>query len=427
MRTSCKLNPTNIYETAYFETMLKKLAHSIYHIMYRVYAGLKYLLCLFLQALPISSIIIGPPKGYHLTAKDYCDQHQNQGSVSYTPCHPTTDILRRLPGTIHEKVHWKFLKSLKHTAPGTFCLTIPNGRVLGHSGTVITDDDKMLFDVSYQFGIGRNQEQVSKHQVFQYLKLPRCRRTSDTCAVLATDGGHGYFHWLTDALPRLHILEQSRTQGLEGIDRFLINGGMPVISESLECLGISSDKLLFTDAKFHYEVKTLLAPSLSSISGNVPTWACHFLRDTFLKQRADVTPMPHLYISRSKANYRNVINEDSVRSCLSEYGFTPVNLEDYDFKTQIAILSQAEFVVAPHGAGLTNLIWCNPNTKVLEFFSPSYVNVCFWAIANQLELQYCYLIGEGERPPEYQDRHNVHENILISTDKLERSLDLLMS
>ncbi|HEX2092487.1 MAG TPA: hypothetical protein VHG28_08810 [Longimicrobiaceae bacterium] len=34
----------------------------------------------------------------------------------------------------------------------------------------------------------------------------------------------------------------------------------------------------------------------------------------------------------------------------------------------------------------------------LELFSPSYVNVCYWALANQVDLEYFYLVREDGGP-----------------------------
>ena len=73
-----------------------------------------------------------------------------------------------------------------------------------------------------------------------------------------------------------------------------------------------------------------------------------------------------------------------------------IELEELSLSAQIALFAGAEAVVAPHGAGLTNLIWCAPQTKVLEIFSPLYVNLCYWAIASVVDADYYYLLGSGE-------------------------------
>jgi capsular polysaccharide biosynthesis protein len=55
-------------------------------------------------------------------------------------------------------------------------------------------------------------------------------------------------------------------------------------------------------------------------------------------------------------------------------------------------------VVGAHGAGLANLLFCTPGTKVLELFAPRCVNLCYWVISNHAGLNYHYLLGEGPWP-----------------------------
>jgi hypothetical protein len=59
---------------------------------------------------------------------------------------------------------------------------------------------------------------------------------------------------------------------------------------------------------------------------------------------------------------------------------------------------------------------------VLEFFSPAYVNVCYWALSCQVRAEYRYLVGEGEAPPAFVDPHLGHADILLDPDKLSRAL-----
>ncbi|MDT9338046.1 glycosyltransferase 61 family protein, partial [Trichodesmium erythraeum 21-75] len=42
---------------------------------------------------------------------------------------------------------------------------------------------------------------------------------------------------------------------------------------------------------------------------------------------------------------------------------------------------------APHGAGLTNIVFCNPGTKVVELFS-SHVKPYYWSLCNCCNLEY---------------------------------------
>jgi capsular polysaccharide biosynthesis protein len=364
------------------------------------------------KSLPLLSKYINLPKGYYASSVEYWQlcQTENLNDVTYTKFLAESISHRTPPKSISGETHWKFNGRYLHSNPETFVISIANGRVLGNAGTVITHDDKLLCDVS---GI-----QSSEHHIFPYLNLPKCEQLSETVAVLATGAGGKYFHWLLDALPRLEILKKTLPNGLDGIDKYIVNRGISAIPESLENLGVPSNKLLFCDSNFHIQPTSLVIPSLPGSIGDPPAWVCKFLRENFLGKKADANTPRKLYISRNKAEYRRVKNEENVVKCLSNYGFTAVYLEEYSFAMQVALLSNAEFIVAPHGAGLSNLVWCTPGTKVLEIFSPNYVNVCFWAISNQVGLEYFYLIGDGKKPVDYFDPHLIHDDINVPIDEL---------
>lgn len=51
------------------------------------------------------------------------------------------------------------------------------------------------------------------------------------------------------------------------------------------------------------------------------------------------------------------------------------------------LFANAKIVIAPHGAGLTNLIFCKPGTKVLEIFQ-SHEDDTYCYLAQVLGLDY---------------------------------------
>jgi capsular polysaccharide biosynthesis protein len=379
--------------------------------------------------IPGNSVYIGSVKGYYQFSKEYWQFCKDSKShdVDYRPFLPVSLTENKPPHTIYNTVHWRFNlwlsgESYLYDNPETFVVFIPNGKVVGIMGTIVTHDNKLLLDVSLQFGVGRDASKIKSHLAYNYLRIAQWQLIPETAAILATSGAEGYYHWLTDALPRLEILRKVLQSEITVIDRYIVNTGIPIVTESLELLGIPHNKLIFIDPTKHFQVKNLVVPSLPGSTGTPPPWIYTFLRESFLQYKADIPPISKLYVSRSKARYRNVTNEEDVLAYLTEIGFVPVWLEDYDFVTQIALFSNAEFIVAPHGAGLTNLIWCQPGAKLLEVFSPNYVNTCYWAMASQIGVEYHYLIGGGDKPIEHYDPHLVEDNITIMIEELIESL-----
>ena len=89
---------------------------------------------------------------------------------------------------------------------------------------------------------------------------------------------------------------------------------------------------------------------------------------------------------------------------LHKFGFQSVVLESLPISKQIDLLAKAEVVISPHGAGLTNIIFCSPGTKIIEIFSPIYVIRTYWVICNHCQLDYYYMLGESNfNDP--KDRH----------------------
>jgi capsular polysaccharide biosynthesis protein len=120
------------------------------------------------------------------------------------------------------------------------------------------------------------------------------------------------------------------------------------------------------------------------------------------------------------------VNEEEIWPLFSRRGFLRVTLEKMSLVDQIALFSQAEAVVAPHGAGLTNLVWSAPRTKVLEIFSPLYVNLCYWAIATPIHADYYYLLGAAEGlVSNVNDARFFLENISVDPIALEEALDAM--
>jgi capsular polysaccharide biosynthesis protein len=63
-------------------------------------------------------------------------------------------------------------------------------------------------------------------------------------------------------------------------------------------------------------------------------------------------------------------------------------LEEMTWSDQIVAFCSAREIVAPHGAGLANLVFCERGTRVVELFNSEYVNPCFWRLAAVRGLDY---------------------------------------
>ena len=73
-----------------------------------------------------------------------------------------------------------------------------------------------------------------------------------------------------------------------------------------------------------------------------------------------------VYVSRSDAKQRRVVNEDGVRQLLEKHGFVTITPSNLTVLEQFQLFRDAEIIVGPHGAGLTNILATRRGSKVIE-------------------------------------------------------------
>jgi capsular polysaccharide biosynthesis protein len=165
-------------------------------------------------------------------------------------------------------------------------------------------------------------------------------------------------------------------------------------------------------------------------AGGYWPWMCDFLGATFLRKNAGGKAGAigrRLYVSRGLAFYRRVLNEADVIQLLRRHGFEEVQFEQLCLREQAESMATCEAIVAPHGAGLSNIVFCSPGTKVIEIFSPELVTGFFWKLSNQMNLDYYYILGKG--PPaaleeNYRQSWNASADIVVDLSALKGALEL---
>lgn len=373
---------------------LKKLK-----VRFRPYLHLAiYSLAQPLRLLPVSSTAVGAPKKLYKSTVDWYKKNQ---LGSYKEIHPAHDFYPTAPITPDESISAHF-SELKHNLPSAFVAEIPGGRIWGSNGSIISPDDGLIADVSTEFTTEHSKfiPDRYKHSIFRQFKLPPVSHVKGTVAALSVSYGDVYYHWMLDLLPRIELLRRNNID-LNQIDKFVVNATTTKFQkETLALLGIPETKLISSqnDLPLHIQADRLIVPSLPrERGGSMPKWACDFLKSEFL-DRPNANKLQHerIYISRGDAQHRRVINEANLISLLTDFGFKPVTLEAMSIVEQALLFSQAKVIVSPHGAGLTNIVFCNPNTKIVEFFSPNYLHPGYWRLSNQVGLEYYCLLGEKQ-------------------------------
>jgi tetratricopeptide (TPR) repeat protein len=345
------------------------------------------------------TLLVNPPKGVYESTSDWVFKSgldkRNYIKVASKELNSLTQ-----PRTPDRSVTFP-PKETQSESPESFVVTIPNGRVWfgknKHSDfSIITSDNFLLADLS---SVTRLRE-TNKHPIFSVVNLPPIYNLDETVVVVPGKFGYNYFHWMIDIFPSLGFLHRSGID-INGIEKIFIDSycDLQFQKESLEALGIPKTKIIDIDQYSnnypHLKANCLVVPSPNQ-TVRATKWSCEFLRNLFLNKNnlEKSNQKERLYISRKMAT-RQVINEDEVIVFLEKFGFKSVTLESLSVYDQASLLATAEVVISAHGAGLTNLIFCSPGTKVIEIFSAYSLWPYYWVISNQVGLEYYYLIGEG--------------------------------
>ena len=216
------------------------------------------------------------------------------------------------------------------------------------------------------------------------------RATDDGTAIVGCNVAYAnYFHWITQALP---AIDSSLRRLARARNACLV---LPVLNswqeESLRLLGYSGIKRFVVDdpakqyAFNRVEYSEILNGGAAFCLSESTYQTYSRLRQTVEIPSAD---RKKIYVARTDAPSRRMRNEGAVIEEVRKRGYEVVVPGTLTFTEQIRLFRGADLVVAPHGAGLTNIVFCEPGTLVYELLPSHYTNACFCNLAHICKLGY---------------------------------------
>lgn len=285
--------------------------------------------------------------------------------------------------------------------PADYIATIRNGRVFSYDScnrAVISSDNYLIEEASFQWTDALLEPEFNR--VFRVKGFSRPTKYTGRVFSMLSIGSakYYYYHWVFSAIAKLDMLKKS---GLfDRIDYFLVpTYGFPYkyTKEYLDHFGIHEDRIINEDVEHHIQADLLLVCSEVMLNYHLPKWACNFLWDSFKKTLAGKSGEKLIYIARGDApRNRKVINESALIELLKNFGFEVHLLSKLSVAEQAKLFNSARIIVAVHGGGLTNLVYCEPGTKVLEIFPDQYVRHTYYDLCQKKGLLYDYLLCESE-------------------------------
>ncbi len=230
---------------------------------------------------------------------------------------------------------------------------------------------------------------------------------------------HCYYHWMMDVLPRLmRALAILRPDDVI----YMQTNKFRFQRDTLKYFGDFSDQFVDADENPWVQGREIVVPCHQVLNGyRYNSWVLDCLRDRFISpsdQSRDDEKL-RIYVSRARAGTRRVVNEDDVFGRLEPLGFQKVISEELSFAQQVELFRRSEAIVAPHGAGLTNIVFSDPGSKVLELFPARSVDA-YHRLSVAMGHEYAFV-----KKPKHRRRRRANENFDVNLDHLDQALNHL--
>jgi hypothetical protein len=346
-----------------------------------------------------------PPR-LELSTLDYASEHTE---ISVREIHPA-EVVRLSSHPLRQGTSLGELKA----APA-FVFEIPNVNFWAYyGGSVVTADNMLLADLSPEvWGSGN-------HPIFSRWHLPKSQLLNGRIAIGVTpEAGGNYYHWLVDLLPRIFLLKHA-TQNFSNYDTLLLNGSRANYErETLTALEVPPEKIRFVDSRDRFQIASAVFPSLDI--NVVAPWKVRGLRE-LVSSRPQRHRSSRLYFSRARAAVRRIANEKEISEALRHHDFEILEAETLSFREQADLSANASVIIAPHGAALANIVFCQPGTRVVEISTREGYRDWYWQLAVVTGLSYEILEA---KPAKSSSRPSENADLIVSHENLTRLLESL--
>lgn len=302
--------------------------------------------------------------------------------------------------------------------PGLSYVELEGGHAT-HFGMCLDAQRRVLRDWSATFSLPKRSscelENGSRLLDFwlRHGMADRCAREVPGSVLVVTCEGQGnYFHWMFDVVPRLLAL---RAAGVD-FDYVYASRGRRFQEQTLQILGIDPESVIDASEVPFVRAERLVVPSYPHAWRGIPAWAPRLLRKA-LGHPAEY-PNRKFYVSRRDAGRRRILGEEILEGALLEAGFEVVVPSALSVGEQAQTFGEARVVVGPHGAGLSNVVFCPEEAALIEIMPPAYEFPMYREIATLGQLRYVQVVGEGPTGSEGDPWTHQETDYEVSVEKV---------
>ncbi len=240
---------------------------------------------------------------------------------------------------------------------------------------------------------------------------------NDPAVYMLDKNASNYYHWMCEVLPRLWAC--AAVPELSRLPMVVNDQNLSTFQRQTLGTMLGSAQLVAFPWRAARFKRLYLSSFLTSgeCAPRLRGWISQF------RQRAGAAPADarprRLYVSRSDAVRRRVLNEDDTWAALSRLGFERVTPGTLSVAAQLDLFANAEAVVLPNGAAAANLPATPPGALVVEFQPVVLLNPGVWPVARAMGHRYALVTTADSRGkvPDYEI------DMTIDTAKLTRVVE----
>jgi capsular polysaccharide biosynthesis protein len=374
-----------------------------------------------LKSFGIDSKRFGPPSGYYWSLEEFYKSGIDSSKVIFKN---QIDAL-----TIGKPYNFEYLQGKAETQEHAFESSelrlnkLENGRFHLDPHAVISSNDKLIFSESCCYGM--NPEE---HWIFNQIRLSKCTKLQGQALMLG--GRANYWHLLSEELPALYRLQKNEIT-INDFQHLIIHQSRYEFQDQIyDLFDIPKSKFIELSRYPHLQADQLFCfspiyqPDIEALTW-VRNHMLSFVKNNVLTDR-------RLFIDRESSSSKRIVNQKELMEILIKYDFEIFKPEDHSVLEQISTFRNSNFIIGAHGAALANLMFCKPQTNVIEIrsrfhngsFSAPYVYMWYKELNN---LRYSVMPSDIKESKSLRGRSQMDSDFIIDIQQLERLIQFHIS
>lgn len=339
--------------------------------------------------------------------------------ISFKTPFAKKNFIRSLPENVRKEDIVYFNGVLNYTCPALFIYQFNSINILPDSTLF-----KWIFPLKLSFPYFRKRliHHSAKGIVSILMNWKRIVLKADLPYIVIHDvWTKNYYHWITQALPRLLLVQQTGQPFLLILPK---DHQTEFHRSSLERLNIVSWHSIEGGTNY-YHFQNLWYPTHDIQIGDYNDDLILQLREklTPINVTSEPTQQRKVFIYRSARERRRILNEGDVLQTFVSFGFEIVEFEKLAWAEQVSLTSSTKILAGVHGAGLTNMIFMPPHSTVFELTTRiNGEHYYYFALSNTLSHRYFYQVCKPDHDSVVQQA-----NLYVDIFELKRNITLMLN